>query len=96
MTDKLARISQEKIDLTTRLSRLDKTAQEYGEENITLSQKLATTEMELEMTKANSQRENEEVSIMQKNQEKEKEELKAKLDDLKGEKDQLTSRIEDA
>ena len=42
MTGKLGRISAEKADVQTRLKRLEESAQELGNENRSLSQKLAT------------------------------------------------------
>lgn len=51
MAVKLGRISTEKADVQSRLKRLEESAQELGIENRSLSQKLATCEMELEMTK---------------------------------------------
>ena len=56
---KLARITQEKIDLTTRCARLDSNNQELAQENNIYQNKLSSLEMELEMTKENSERDSE-------------------------------------
>lgn len=64
MAVKLGRISAEKADGQSRLKRLEESASELGIENRSLSQKLATCEMELEMTKLNG---NDDIWIQDKN-----------------------------
>ncbi len=88
MTEKLARISQFNIEITTKANRSQEAVERLMGENEVLTNKMNTLEVQLELAQANAERESEQML------EKEKEQFNMKLFMLEADKDKDLKKME--